>query len=83
MRTKVIKKMGEVLRFPGSHDDDMDPDILLRSAIGDMDAVVIMGYDKDGKEVFASSTADASLVLWLTARMRHMLMLVADADVEE
>jgi len=43
-----------------------------------MEGVVIMGWDKDGEEYFASSYADGGTVLWLAERMKKLLMEVAN-----
>ena len=53
---------------------DIPPDKGLKAAIGKLDKVVISGYTKDGKEYFASSTADGPDVLWLLERCKRNLL---------
>ena len=47
----------------------------------DLDSVIIIGYDQDGEEYFASSYGGGESVLWLLRRME--LKLLAGPDVEE
>jgi hypothetical protein len=56
---------------------DLPADRILEQAIGKMDGVVIMGYDKDGAEYFASSYADGGYVLWLAEKMKKRLLEVS------
>ncbi len=53
---------------------DLPPDRILEKAIGEMDSVVILGYDKEGKEYFASSIKGGSDVLWLIERCKIILL---------
>ena len=39
-----------------------------------LESVVILGYDKDGDEYFASSIADGGTVLWLLERLKRQLL---------
>ena len=47
-----------------------DPDLVLESAKGGLESVVIVGYEKgpDGNFYFASSVADAGTAAWLLQR---------------
>lgn len=45
--------------------------------------VVIVGYDADGKEYFASSEPDAAEVSWLLDRAKFKLMRIVEEMVEE
>jgi len=67
-----------VVDFGGLSKLDLDPDRLLKKAIGRMDQVVIIGYDKDGEEYFATSQADGGETLWHLQRAIHRLMNIAD-----
>ena len=40
--------------------------------------VVIIGYDADGREYFASSVADGGEVVWLMERAKYKMMEIAD-----
>lgn len=70
--------MGNVVTFTGITKLDLPPDRILESAVGQLDAVVVLGYDKEGKEYFASSYADGGDVLWLMEKCKKMLMEVCD-----
>jgi len=75
--------MGEVIELGCITRLDIPPDKVLEKAIGKMDSVVIMGYDKEGEEVFASSIADGGQVLWLLEKCKLKLLkvpLVEDSD---
>ena len=56
----------------------LDPDRVLTQAVGKLDKVVVIGYDKDGEEYFASSTSDGGDVVWMMGRAKHKLMLIVD-----
>jgi hypothetical protein len=59
----------------------LDPQrVLARAAEAGLTDVVILGYDKDGKEYFVSSMPDGGDVLWLVARMSRKLLSVGDAE---
>ena len=54
---------------------DLDPDLVLRAAVGELPGgVVVIGYDADGEEYFASSISDGPAVLWLLERFRDKLL---------
>lgn len=53
---------------------DLPPDRVLEAAIGQLDSVVLTGYDKDGNEYFASSVADGGAALWLLERCKKKLL---------
>jgi hypothetical protein len=44
---------------------DLPPDRILDGAKGELDGLIILGYDKNGEEYFASTYADGGEVLWL------------------
>lgn len=67
-------KMAKVIPFTGITKLDLPPDQILESAAGILKGVVIMGWDNDGKEYFASSYADGGAVLWLAERMKKLLL---------
>ncbi len=70
--------MGKVVPFNGITKLDLPADTILKGNFGKLESVVIMGYDKDGNEVFASSFADGSEVLWLAERIKCKLMEIVD-----
>ena len=70
--------MSNVVRFTGITTLDLDADHVLESAIGQLDGVVVVGFDKDGQEYFASSYADGGDVLWLFERAKKRLLEMPD-----
>lgn len=55
---------------------DLPPDRVLEAAIGELSNVVVLGYDKDGGEYFASSVADGGTVVWLMERLKLKLLTI-------
>ncbi len=70
--------MAKVIPFNGITKLDLDPDTILENNKGKLEGVVIMGWDKNGNEYFASSYADGGTVLWLVERMKKALLEIAD-----
>ncbi len=70
--------MSKVIPFKGITKLDLDPDTILENNKGKLEGVVIMGWDKNGNEYFASSYADGGTVLWLVERMKKALLEIAD-----
>lgn len=70
--------MSKVIPFTGITRLDLDPDMILENNKGLLEGVVIMGWDKDGNEVFASSYADGGTVLWLLKRMELRLLTISE-----
>lgn len=63
---------------------DCDADQLLRQGIGQLDKVVIVGYDKKGNEFYASNVSDGANALWHLQRGIHNLMTIVDkGDLDE
>lgn len=57
---------------------DIPADQVLKNNIGEFESVVLMGWNKDGEEVFASSIADGGDVIWLLERMKLKLLRTVD-----
>lgn len=55
---------------------DLPADRILESAFGKLESVVVIGYDRDGEEYFASSIADGGAALWLMERLKQKLLNV-------
>jgi hypothetical protein len=71
--------VGKVVEFNGITRLDIDPQkVLGRALTAELDGVVILAYDKDGEEYFASSYADGGLVLWLMERCKQKLLKVGE-----
>jgi hypothetical protein len=53
----------------------IDPDVVLRSAIGVFDRLVVIGYDKDGKiEAFGSLNFSNEEIVFAIERFKHKIM---------
>lgn len=71
--------MGELIDLPVITTLDLDPEQVLRRAqAAGLQGVVVLGYDRDGKEYIASSYADGGNMLWLLRRAEHRLMKTVD-----
>lgn len=58
---------------------DIPPERTLNGALSaNLQGVVVLGYDADGDEYFASSYADGGNVLWLLERCKLRLMRGGD-----
>lgn len=68
--------MSNVIRLPCVTTLDLDPEVILTEAAGQLKSVVIIGYDHDGAEYFASSVADGGAIVWLMERMKKALLEV-------
>lgn len=66
--------MGKVIPFTGITKLDLDPDVVLERSMGQLEGFVILAYDKDGQEYFASTYADGGVVLWLLERCKTQLL---------
>lgn len=66
--------VSNVIRLPCVTTLDINPDDVLEGAIGNLKEVVVLGYDHDGAEFFASSKADGGTVIWLMERLKHRLL---------
>lgn len=65
--------MGDIIDFSGGTKGDIPVSNVLKGA-EDLSLVIIMGYDKDGNEYFASSTGNSMECAWLAGRYIKMLM---------
>jgi hypothetical protein len=69
---------GNVVWWNGVSRLDCEPDGVLERAAGELETVVVIGYDKTGAEYFASSAADGGTVLWLLERTKSRLLGVIE-----
>lgn len=86
-RLSVIKKGAivpdNVIVLNGKTRLDIPAERVLRAALeGGMSSVVVIGFDADDKEYFASSIADGAMVLWLLERSKLKLMRLVETDDE-
>lgn len=72
--------MGEVVNLNNITRLDIPADRVLEAAVGNLDKVVVIGYDKEGAEYFASSIADGGTVLWLMEKMKKALLNVGESQ---
>ena len=73
----------EILHFDGVTSLDISADRVLDVAkAAEMQSVIIIGYDTDGGEYFASSIADGPEVLWALERAKMKLMRIVDGGTQ-
>ena len=53
---------------------DLPADRIIEAAVGQLDKVLILGYDLEGREYFASSVADGADCVWLLERAKKRLL---------
>jgi hypothetical protein len=70
--------MSKVINLNNITHLDLPPDRILNEAIGNMESVVILGYDKEENEYFASSIADGADVVWLLEKCKKYLLEIED-----
>jgi len=70
--------MADIVYLPVITRLDIDPDRVLSQSSGKLDTVIVVGYDKDGNEYFASSVADGGTAVWLLERMKLKLLQEPD-----
>jgi hypothetical protein len=66
--------MTNVIQFTGITTLNLEPDITLENTKGKLKGFVILGYNLEGEEYFASTYADGGDVLWLIERMKKKLL---------
>jgi hypothetical protein len=69
--------VGDIIEFPDGTVGDIPIEGVLDGAKL-LQMVVIMGYDKDGNEYFASSCGDLKELNWIADRYKHFLQGIAD-----
>jgi hypothetical protein len=67
----------KILDFTGITRLDLDPDRVLAKAIGAVDSVIVIGYDKDGELYIATSYADGGDMLWALEQTKKKLLEIA------
>ena len=66
--------MGKIVSIGGGTSADLDPNLVLHEAIGEMEGVVLLGFNKDGEVYAASSYADGGTIVWLLEACKQMVM---------
>jgi hypothetical protein len=77
---KLRKKPAKVLFFNGVTTLDHPADRIIEQALGKLDYVLILGFDKDGGEYFASNKSDGADALYVMERAKHKLMKIVDGN---
>jgi hypothetical protein len=72
--------MSKVIPFSGVTKLDLDPDIVLENCKGELEGVVLLGWDKHGEMFFSSTYADGGTVLWLLEQCKTRLLAVQPED---
>jgi hypothetical protein len=71
--------MGEVVRWNGITRLDLPPQQVLDGASeAQLSGVVVLGYDAEGNDFYASSYADGGDVLWLLEKCKKRLLEMGD-----
>ncbi len=72
----MLEIMGKVILMNGITKLDLPIDRVLDSAKGELEGVILIGYDKEGEEYFASTYADGGDILWLIERLKKRLLQI-------
>lgn len=73
--------MADILILPVVTTLDVPAERILNGALErGLTKCVVLGYEEDGTEYFASSMADGGDVVWLMERCKHRLMKITDKD---
>jgi len=75
--------MGKLISLNAITTMDLSPEQVLESARGKLEGVVLIGFDKEGEEYFASSYADGGMVLWLLEKCKKKLLEVVVYEDED
>lgn len=75
--------MSNVIMFDGITTLDRNPDLILEEAKGELDSVLILGWDKDGEQYIGSSIADGGDMLWLMENAKLKLLTIGGALDDE
>jgi len=66
--------MGELISIGGITKLDLPADRILESAKGQMEGVVLIGFDKQGEIYAASTYADGGTVMWLLEMCKQKML---------
>ena len=71
----------EIKNFTGITKLDISADsVLYNAADKALTDVIVLGYDKKGREYFAFSMADGGSALWLLERAKKQLLDIPDTE---
>ena len=63
-----------IIDFNGITTQDIDSDKVISSALGKLDFVFIIGYDKNGELYLASSSSDLTKNLWVLEKAKKDIL---------
>lgn len=75
--------MSGIVYWRGVTKHDLPPDRILEQAVGNLESVIVLGFDKNGEEYLAASMADGGDALWLMERCKMRLLEVATVKMLE
>jgi hypothetical protein len=76
----TLRVPDNVVMLDGATTLDLPPARVLAGALeANLDAVLVLGLDRNGGEYFAGSTSDSGLALCLVERFKYLLMREVDA----
>ncbi len=59
---------------------DLPVNRILENAKNNLEGVIIVGYDNEGEQYFASSYPDGGTVLWLIEQCKLALLTISNED---
>ena len=72
--------MGKLIPLGNITRLDLPVNTVLKAAEDQLKSVVLLGYDKEGEEYFASTIADGGEVIWLLERAKKALLEIVETD---
>ena len=72
--------MGKLIPLGNITRLDLPVSTVLKAAEDQLESVVLLGYDKEGEEYFASTIADGGEVIWLLERAKKALLEIVETD---
>lgn len=66
-----------VVPFPGTTTLDINPNVVLKGAIDQLEIVMVIGYDNDGEFYIAMSTGSVPEISWLLTQAQSALLKLA------
>lgn len=72
--SRLRKRPAKVLKLDIETRLNIPPDRVLKAAIGELESVLVIGFDKEGEFYGASSLADGGDLLWLMELCKRALM---------
>ncbi len=72
--TDNVIPIGGITRF------NVDPNDIIKSAEGELETAIVIGWDNDGEFYFASSAADGGDILWLLEMAKKRLLEAEEYD---